>query len=179
MERGDARREIYRVYHAALRSGTLKRPDHCSECGRECTPDGHHMDYSKPLLVVWLCRDCHQKHHSHRLNFVASPVRSRRRDRRVSAPRGRISTDRRSVTDGHAISKAIREVLREALDTRGVKPATASKRAGIAKNTAKLHLDHAQGLTAESLVKLVRDGIGMRFDDFAHAVERRLQESGQ
>lgn len=24
----------------------------------------HHPDYAQPLLVVWMCRDCHLAHHS-------------------------------------------------------------------------------------------------------------------
>ena len=42
---------------SALRSGALKRLP-CEECGSEKV-EAHHPDYSKPLLVRWLCR----KHH--------------------------------------------------------------------------------------------------------------------
>lgn len=48
----------------ALRKGEIERPDTCSECGKACTPDGHHEDYTKPLDVVWLCRTCHRKRHA-------------------------------------------------------------------------------------------------------------------
>ena len=35
----------------------------CAECGTQQT-EGHHLDYNKPLLVVWLCRDCHRAEHA-------------------------------------------------------------------------------------------------------------------
>ena len=45
----------------ALHLGKLIRPDHCSECNKRCKPEAHHEDYSKPLEVVWLCNECHNK----------------------------------------------------------------------------------------------------------------------
>ena len=47
----------------AIRAGSLVRPDRCSQCGKRCTPDAHHDDYSKPLDVRWICRACHKLHH--------------------------------------------------------------------------------------------------------------------
>jgi hypothetical protein len=44
----------------ALKSGVVKRPGNCSQCQKECKPEGHHEDYSKPLEVVWLCKSCHE-----------------------------------------------------------------------------------------------------------------------
>lgn len=43
----------------ALRNGTLIRPDRCERCGVKCVPEASHDDYSIPLLVEWLCRQCH------------------------------------------------------------------------------------------------------------------------
>jgi len=50
------------VWHQ-LQSGKIKRPAHCSDCGIECIPHGHHPDYHKSLDVVWLCVKCHNKRH--------------------------------------------------------------------------------------------------------------------
>lgn len=43
----------------AIRKGVLVRPGRCDSCLRDCRPDAHHWDYSKPLSVEWLCRRCH------------------------------------------------------------------------------------------------------------------------
>jgi hypothetical protein len=34
----------------------------CEKCGSEDS-QMHHEDYSRPLEVTWLCRDCHLEHH--------------------------------------------------------------------------------------------------------------------
>lgn len=47
----------------AIRDGRLTRPDKCSLCGKECKPEAHHPDYSKPLEVEWYCRKCHRTIH--------------------------------------------------------------------------------------------------------------------
>lgn len=43
--------------------GKLKRPARCQRCGCRCSPEAHHPDYSKPLVVRWLCAPCHRKVH--------------------------------------------------------------------------------------------------------------------
>ena len=43
----------------ALQAGLLVRPTTCSKCDIPCKPDAAHLDYTKPLEVVWLCRPCH------------------------------------------------------------------------------------------------------------------------
>ena len=52
-----ARAAVYR----AVRRGVLRRPNRCSECGAEGPVQGHHIDYMRPLEVVWLCRRCHRR----------------------------------------------------------------------------------------------------------------------
>lgn len=47
----------------AIRAGVLERPTECSRCGHECKPEGHHIDYSRPLDVEWLCQPCHYAAH--------------------------------------------------------------------------------------------------------------------
>lgn len=51
--------QAQRAVAHAIRSGTLKRPNHCSVCRRACRPDAHHFSYLLPLCVDWLCRKCH------------------------------------------------------------------------------------------------------------------------
>ena len=55
-------RARYLVYFA-LQSGAMKRPKVCSVCRISCTPQAHHVDYSKPYDVTWACRNCHYKIH--------------------------------------------------------------------------------------------------------------------
>lgn len=50
----------------AIKCGKIIRPLYCGLCGKRCTPDGHHSDYSKPYEVMWLCRSCHNKLHKER-----------------------------------------------------------------------------------------------------------------
>jgi hypothetical protein len=59
--------EAYRIVHNALRRGELVRPTLCTRCVRNPgkARDGrsllhaHHVNYSKPLEVEWLCSVCH------------------------------------------------------------------------------------------------------------------------
>lgn len=53
----------------ALEKGELRRTP-CELCGREPglirgreILEAHHEDYSRPLSVRWLCRDCHRAQH--------------------------------------------------------------------------------------------------------------------
>lgn len=55
------------IVSTAVWRGTITKPEECERChgpysGREL--DGHHRDYSKPLEVEWLCRDCHVAVHA-------------------------------------------------------------------------------------------------------------------
>lgn len=47
----------------AVLSGKLIRPTQCSNCEKQCKPEGHHNDYNKPLEVIWLCKQCHENIH--------------------------------------------------------------------------------------------------------------------
>jgi len=44
-----------------IRMGKLIRQS-CAECGKE-QGEAHHPDYNEPLLIVWLCPDCHRALH--------------------------------------------------------------------------------------------------------------------
>lgn len=42
-------------------NGTIEQ-QHCSLCGKRKS-QRHHPDYNQPLLIVWLCADCHRALH--------------------------------------------------------------------------------------------------------------------
>jgi hypothetical protein len=52
--------------NSAVRAGTLVKPTFCENCWQDLPLEGHHPDYSKPLDVIWLCRQCHVDQHSTR-----------------------------------------------------------------------------------------------------------------
>jgi hypothetical protein len=57
------RRQAQITLWNAVQSGKVVRPDSCSICNTLCIPNGHHPDYTKPLMVIWLCKDCHEAVH--------------------------------------------------------------------------------------------------------------------
>lgn len=66
-EKHPNKRRAYWTVKNAIRSGRLTRPSDCSCCGASTKTDAHHDDYSKPLEVRWLCRQCHlAAHHGDR-----------------------------------------------------------------------------------------------------------------
>lgn len=54
--------KAHRILRAALRRGEIKRGP-CCKCGATNAPHGHHGDYTKPLVVDWLCLHCHHEWH--------------------------------------------------------------------------------------------------------------------
>ena len=63
----EKRNKIKKRAHVATRRAVLKgilvKPNKCSMCELECTPQAHHADYLKRLEVVWLCECCHMNTH--------------------------------------------------------------------------------------------------------------------
>lgn len=51
----------------ALASGKINRAPYAS-CGSKKS-QGHHADYTKPLIVVWLCASCHRNEHKRMENI--------------------------------------------------------------------------------------------------------------
>ena len=58
-----------RCVEAAVAAGVLAKPHKCESCGgynpdqRQWAIHAHHLDYSNPLDVVWLCPKCHAHAH--------------------------------------------------------------------------------------------------------------------
>jgi hypothetical protein len=73
----EKRRAQARVQRA-VRRGELVRPEQCEGCGQVPPRDrdgrssivADHVDYSKPLEVQWLCRECHTEAHLERGDAV-------------------------------------------------------------------------------------------------------------
>ena len=51
--------KAHSILNRAVKSGKVIRPDYCEDCFGEGKIEGHHEDYSKPLEVRWLCKNCH------------------------------------------------------------------------------------------------------------------------
>ena len=52
-----------KMAYAAFKLGIIKEQA-CSDCGTNNWPkEMHHTDYSKPLDITWLCRECHKRRH--------------------------------------------------------------------------------------------------------------------
>lgn len=49
------------IYRALKKNKIFKLP--CELCG-ESKVEAHHEDYKHPLIVIWLCRQCHSKIHT-------------------------------------------------------------------------------------------------------------------
>lgn len=56
---GKEKRAAHDKVHYAVATGLLVKPSRCEECGIEAPLEGHHDDYSKPLIVKWLCKKRH------------------------------------------------------------------------------------------------------------------------
>ena len=48
----------------AVNRGEIKKPKRCQKCGRPGRINGHHRNYRKPFLVIWLCQQCHRDVHA-------------------------------------------------------------------------------------------------------------------
>lgn len=61
--RNPEKRKAHEKVAKALKDGVLIRPNVCSECKLSVYTIAHHPDYAQPLLVVWLCDECHSAEH--------------------------------------------------------------------------------------------------------------------
>ena len=62
-ERDPQRYQAHYTLTNAVRDRRIERQP-CAVCGATDRVQGHHNDYSKPLDVVWLCRDHHALAHN-------------------------------------------------------------------------------------------------------------------
>jgi hypothetical protein len=51
------------TFRNAIRDGKIKKETICQLCLSDKWVEGHHADYDKPLIVVWVCRKCHAAIH--------------------------------------------------------------------------------------------------------------------
>lgn len=61
------------LLNVALKKGTIARPKACTLC-LISKPEAHHEDYTKPLEVHWLCRQCHVGVHNGTIKNNASVI---------------------------------------------------------------------------------------------------------
>lgn len=52
------------ILHYHILVGNLIKPEICQKCGEKKELSGHHSDYSKPLEIEWVCRNCHNLLHN-------------------------------------------------------------------------------------------------------------------
>ena len=53
----------HRFIRLAIAKGLIKRETSCSECASAETIEAHHDDYTKPDVIRWLCKSCHETWH--------------------------------------------------------------------------------------------------------------------
>ena len=63
MKKWNKRQNARAYLFQAVKKGKIIRPKFCEACGEIGKVFAHHEDYSKPLQVNWLCRDCHSLKH--------------------------------------------------------------------------------------------------------------------
>lgn len=51
------------LINSRIQAERIAKPEFCMKCGKAKRLDGHHLDYTKPEEVFWLCRSCHMKVH--------------------------------------------------------------------------------------------------------------------
>lgn len=58
----DKKQRVRAITATLIRRGRIKRQP-CQCCGAQ-NSQCHHLDYDKPTLVGWLCRECHAAEHA-------------------------------------------------------------------------------------------------------------------
>ena len=56
------KRKAHWILWYAIKKGEITKGTICQKCSKSNTQiNAHHYDYSKPLEVIWVCRQCHCK----------------------------------------------------------------------------------------------------------------------
>jgi ribosomal protein S27AE len=63
LEKNPEKRAAHLILASAVLRGLVNKPNECSKCGAGGRIDGHHHDYTRPIDVTWLCRQCHVSEH--------------------------------------------------------------------------------------------------------------------
>lgn len=84
---------------AAVKRGLLIKPDLCERCHKKRRLQIHHHDYTKPLVVRWVCNTCH-------------PIEDR--TRRVDYPKGFKMDKRYSLNLYFNSTQQVRDIKRKA-----------------------------------------------------------------
>lgn len=53
----------HRAVARTIKNGEMERSDQCQKCGSFLEVIAHHESYIHPLLVLWICRECHIARH--------------------------------------------------------------------------------------------------------------------
>jgi len=65
-ENNQIKRAASYIVNNAVRDNKIIKPDSCFSCSRKNVRlEGHHVDYAKPLEVMWMCSKCHREWHKH------------------------------------------------------------------------------------------------------------------
>ena len=56
-------KNIQTIVKEAEEKGEIVRPALCETCQKKKPLVRHHRDYSKPLVITWLCHSCHRQEH--------------------------------------------------------------------------------------------------------------------
>jgi hypothetical protein len=58
-----AKEKAHEAVREAVNNGLLIKPYSCERCGTIARLNAHHINYSNPLDVIWLCCKCHNAVH--------------------------------------------------------------------------------------------------------------------